>query len=134
MKRFEGAMTVVSGAASGLGRDAAIALVREGAARVALMDVDADGLNQTAELVGPAAQVIVCDVAEPDQVASAWRQVEAQGLDVLMTAAGVIGPGAESLMVSLLGIHVVPLVIAAFVLLDLAVFASALRFRPLRAV
>jgi len=37
-------------------------------------------------------------------------------------------------MVSLLGIHVVPLVIVAFVLLDLAVVASALRFRPLRAV
>jgi hypothetical protein len=37
-------------------------------------------------------------------------------------------------MVSLLGIHMVPLVIAAFVLLDLAVFASALRIRPLRAV
>lgn len=95
MKRFEGAMTVVSGAASGLGRDAAIALGREGAVRVALMDVDADRLNETAELVGPAAQVIVCDVADPDQVASAWRQVEAQGLDVLMTAAGVIGPSAD---------------------------------------
>ena len=53
---------------------------------------------------------------------------------LFMMAGGVIGPGAESLMVSLLGIHVVPLVIAAFVLLDLAVFASALRFRPLRAV
>jgi hypothetical protein len=46
----------------------------------------------------------------------------------------MIGPGAESLMVSPLDIHMVPLVIAAFVLLDLAVFASALRFRPLRAV
>jgi hypothetical protein len=43
-------------------------------------------------------------------------------------------PSAESLMVSLLGIHVVPLVIVTFVLLDLAVAASALRFRPLRAV
>jgi hypothetical protein len=37
-------------------------------------------------------------------------------------------------MVSLLGIHLVPLVIVAFVLLDLAVVASVLRFRPRRAV
>jgi fucose permease len=50
---------------------------------------------------------------------------------LFMMIGGVIGPGAESLMVSLVGIHAVPLVIAAFSGLDLLVFASALRFRPL---
>jgi fucose permease len=48
-----------------------------------------------------------------------------------MMAGGVIGPGVESLMVSAFSIHVVPLVIAVFALADLAVFASALRFKPL---
>lgn len=51
---------------------------------------------------------------------------------LFMMAGGVIGPGAESLMVSLVGIHVVPLVVAFFALCDLAVFASARRFQPLR--
>jgi len=50
---------------------------------------------------------------------------------LFMMAGGVIGPGAESLMVSAFSVHVVPLVIAAFALADLAVFASALRFKPL---
>jgi fucose permease len=48
-----------------------------------------------------------------------------------MMAGGVIGPGLESLMVSSFSLHVVPLVIAALALVDLAVFASALRFKPL---
>jgi uncharacterized membrane protein len=59
---------------------------------------------------------------------------DSDGLAVMilfMMVGGVIGPGAESLMVATFGIHVVPTVIAAFALLDLAVFASALRFKPL---
>ena len=34
-------------------------------------------------------------------------------------------------MVAFFGIHIVPLVIAAFALMDLAAFTSALRFKPL---
>jgi hypothetical protein len=34
-------------------------------------------------------------------------------------------------MVSLFGIHAVPLVIGGFAVADMAVFASAIRFRPL---
>lgn len=49
-----------------------------------------------------------------------------------MMAGGIIGPGLESAMVSLAGIHVVPIVIASFAALDLVVFASARRFAPLR--
>lgn len=50
---------------------------------------------------------------------------------LFMMAGGVIGPGLESLMVSAFSVHVIPVVIAAFALADLFVFASALRFRPL---
>lgn len=50
-----------------------------------------------------------------------------------MMAGGVLGPGVESLMVSLVGIRAVPLVIGAFVAADLATFASARRFHPPRA-
>ncbi|MGH3733735.1 MAG: MFS transporter [Acidimicrobiales bacterium] len=45
-----------------------------------------------------------------------------------MMAGGVLGPGAESLLVSLVGVHVVPVVIAVLITLDLGVFASARRF------
>jgi fucose permease len=50
---------------------------------------------------------------------------------LFMMVGGVIGPGLESLMVSQFNVHVVPIVVAAFALLDIAVFASALRFKPL---
>ena len=53
-------------------------------------------------------------------------------LILCMMAGGVIGPAIESLMVSTFGIHVVPLVLGGFALLDFAAFASALRFSPRR--
>jgi len=58
---------------------------------------------------------------------------DGDGLSALilcMMAGGIIGPAVESLMVSLSGIHAVPLVVAAFFLADLAVFASVRRFDP----
>jgi fucose permease len=50
---------------------------------------------------------------------------------LFMMAGGVIGPGLESLIVSAFSVHVVPLVVAGLAFLNLAVFASALRFKPL---
>ncbi len=49
-------------------------------------------------------------------------------LILFMMAGGIIGPAIESVMVSLAGIHAVPVVIAIYALLNLGVFASALRF------
>lgn len=49
---------------------------------------------------------------------------------LLMMLGGAAGPGLMSAMVSAFGTHVVPLVIAAYAALDLAVFLSALRFTP----
>lgn len=49
---------------------------------------------------------------------------------LFMMLGGVIGPGAESLMVSLFGIHAVPIVIATFAALNVAAFTWALRFKP----
>ncbi|MGB7653275.1 MAG: MFS transporter [Acidimicrobiales bacterium] len=48
-----------------------------------------------------------------------------------MMAGGIIGPGFESLMVSIFSVHVVPFVIAGLAAMDLTVFASARRFSPL---
>ncbi|HEY5121240.1 MAG TPA: hypothetical protein VII84_06660, partial [Acidimicrobiales bacterium] len=49
-------------------------------------------------------------------------------LILCMMIGGIVGPATESLMVSLLGIHAVPIVIAIFALADLVVFASIRRF------
>ena len=48
-----------------------------------------------------------------------------------MMAGGIIGPGTVSLLVAHMGVHVIPLAFAAFTLIDLAIFASILRFQPL---
>lgn len=50
---------------------------------------------------------------------------------LFMMAGGIIGPGLESLMVSAFSVHVVPIVVAVLAFLNLVVFASALRFKPL---
>ncbi|MDE3093055.1 MAG: MFS transporter [Acidobacteriota bacterium] len=47
-----------------------------------------------------------------------------------MMAGGVIGPSGVSLLVSHFGVHVVPFTLAALALVDLAFFASVLRFSP----
>jgi fucose permease len=52
-------------------------------------------------------------------------------LILFMMIGGVAGPGAVSLLVSHFGVHVVPLTLATFAVIDLAVFSSALRFRPI---
>jgi FHS family glucose/mannose:H+ symporter-like MFS transporter len=49
-------------------------------------------------------------------------------LILFMMAGGILGPAIESLMVSVAGIRAVPLVIAAYALINLGVFTSALRF------
>jgi hypothetical protein len=73
--------------------------------------------------------------ASVDPMGFIWYAVlgpgDGDGLATLilcMTAGGIIGPAIESLMLSLTGIHAVPLVIAAYAVMDLAVFASIRRF------
>jgi hypothetical protein len=59
---------------------------------------------------------------------------DSDGLSLLiffMMIGGVAGPGLVSLMVSNFGVHVVPFVLAAYAVISLGIFTSALRFRPL---
>ena len=62
----EGKVVVVTGAASGLGQAAAVAFAREGAS-LALADIDAVGLVETADRIG-GALTIETDVTEAVQV------------------------------------------------------------------
>jgi NAD(P)-dependent dehydrogenase (short-subunit alcohol dehydrogenase family) len=91
-----GRAALITGAASGIGRASALAFAAAGAS-VALVDIDADGLAETAEAaraLGERAEVLVADVTSLGQVTSAvGRAVEAFGrLDAAHNNAGVPGP------------------------------------------
>ncbi|QGZ58007.1 SDR family oxidoreductase [Paraburkholderia acidiphila] len=95
MRRFEGRVIAISGAASGLGRDLAQAFAREGARKLYLFDIDMAGLTRTADALSVDTTTHVCDVSSETSVEAAWRELpQATGLDVLVTAAGTIGAGS----------------------------------------
>lgn len=69
---FDGRVALVTGAASGIGRAAAVLFAERGA-RLVLGDLDADGLEETASLVAAAggdAAIRTTDVAQPDAITS----------------------------------------------------------------
>ncbi|MET7509382.1 glucose 1-dehydrogenase [Streptomyces albidoflavus] len=93
---FRGRTAFVTGAASGIGRATALAFARAGA-RVALVDLSADGLRGTARLVevaGSEALPLTCDVTDEDEVRAAVdRTVGRFGrLDAAFNNAGVEQP------------------------------------------
>jgi NAD(P)-dependent dehydrogenase (short-subunit alcohol dehydrogenase family) len=93
---LSGRAALVTGAASGIGRASAIAFAAAGAS-VALVDIDAGGLADTAEAaraLGARAEALVADVTSLRQVTDAvQRAAEIFGrLDAAHNNAGVPGP------------------------------------------
>jgi len=93
---LSGRVALITGAASGIGRASALAFAAAGAS-VALVDIDAGGLAETAAAarkLGPPAEVIVADVTDLAAVTGAVAQtVEVFGrLDAAHNNAGVPGP------------------------------------------
>jgi NAD(P)-dependent dehydrogenase (short-subunit alcohol dehydrogenase family) len=90
---FEGKVAFVTGAASGIGRAAALAFARAGAG-VVVADVADEGNRETARLIeqaGGRAVAVRCDVTRSEDVQAALRTaVDALGrLDVAFNNAGV---------------------------------------------
>lgn len=90
--RFSGRTAIITGGASGLGRDVGRRIVAEGGA-VALWDLDADALAATSAEIG-ASHVIALDVSDPAAVAQAAKEsAEKLGkVDILVCSAGITGP------------------------------------------
>lgn len=97
MKRLEGKMIVVTGAASGLGRATALAFAMEGAG-LALTDIDEGGLHATrdqARALGARVVTVTGDVTQwrthsslRDLTVSAFGAIHG-----LCNVAGILGPG-----------------------------------------
>ena len=90
--RFEGRTAVVTGAASGIGRDVARRLSAEGA-RVSMWDLNAGALGAAAAEAG-ASDTQAVDIAAEDAVDAAMqRSIDALGgrLDILVASAGITG-------------------------------------------
>ena len=90
-----GKVALVTGAGSGIGRAAALALAEAGY-RVALAGRRADRLEETARLAGPADRTLVApaDVSDPQQVGVLFEAVRERfgRLDVLFNNAGTGAP------------------------------------------
>src|SRR5689334_8718809 len=85
---------VITGAASGIGRAAALRFADAGAA-VLLADIDGDGgeaVAAGARCSPGAARFFAADVAQPESVASLFRTAEEwlPGLDIVVHAAGIL--------------------------------------------
>lgn len=91
--RIAGAVCLVTGASSGIGRATAIALSRRGA-KVAICARRKDKLDETLAACRArdgAALAVTCDVTDPDAVRATVEQVERTlgPVDVLVANAGV---------------------------------------------
>jgi NAD(P)-dependent dehydrogenase (short-subunit alcohol dehydrogenase family) len=88
---MSGKAAIVTGAASGLGRATALRLAEAGA-QVCLVDVDIDGLAETARLIGGETLVHAANLADPAKCAPAVAAAVAQfgQLDALCNVAGII--------------------------------------------
>lgn len=98
MDGIDGAVAVVTGAASGVGRAVALDLARYGA-RIAAVDIDPEGLDQTVRSLEGGGLALAGDVTDTGGVEALFDQVEAElgPVALVVNAAGTLatGPLAE---------------------------------------
>jgi NAD(P)-dependent dehydrogenase (short-subunit alcohol dehydrogenase family) len=102
MKSIRGKRALITGAASGIGREIALRLALEGA-DVWLLDIDLDGLHDVARharVCGVEAVARLCDLSEPADISAALTELLAAwgAPDILVNNAGVAYYGATEKM------------------------------------
>jgi NAD(P)-dependent dehydrogenase (short-subunit alcohol dehydrogenase family) len=87
--RLAGRRALITGAASGIGREIAVHFRREGATLV-LLDADGPGVESAAQQIG--ATALRVDLRDPEALAAAVAQAVTTlgGLDVVVNAAGIL--------------------------------------------
>jgi NAD(P)-dependent dehydrogenase (short-subunit alcohol dehydrogenase family) len=88
--RFDGKAVIVTGGASGIGRETVGAFAAAGA-RVAVLDRNGEGAQQAAHELKPPAIALVADVADPVSIDRAMAEADArlERIDVLVHCAGI---------------------------------------------
>ena len=92
MSRLQGRVAVVTGAAAGLGKAAAIRLAQEGA-KIEILDLnDAAPACDEIRKAGGAAESTICDCTEEDQIAHAVEAIDKRHgvVDILVNNAGIL--------------------------------------------
>ena len=91
--RLQGKTALVTGAASGFGKGIAEVYAREGA-RVAVVDLNADGARAVAAELGDSAIAITCDVSKAEDIDRAVAETQAAfgSLDIVVNNAGWTNP------------------------------------------
>ncbi|NNE53054.1 MAG: SDR family oxidoreductase [Sulfitobacter sp.] len=94
---IQGKICVITGAASGIGRALCLAFKHAGAAEVVCVDMNGEGVAETAEMVGGAAFTV--DVSNEDQIKKMIDTVEREigPIDLFWSNAGIaVGGGMET--------------------------------------
>jgi 3-hydroxybutyrate dehydrogenase len=89
-KQLDGKIAIVTGAASGIGKEIATVYAKEGA-RVAIADMNLAAAQAAADSIGANAMAVAMDVTDEGQVDSAVAQVVKAwgGVDILVSNAGI---------------------------------------------
>lgn len=92
MRRMEGRLAVVTGAANGIGRASALRFASEGA-NLAILDLEAEGLGATAEKareMGAKVLALTADCTDEAAVVDAFKRIYAESgfIDILMNNVG----------------------------------------------
>jgi NAD(P)-dependent dehydrogenase (short-subunit alcohol dehydrogenase family) len=95
--RLRGKVAVITGGASGIGRETARRFVEEGAG-VCLVDLNEEAGRETASELG--AHFVRADVTSPEDVEAMYREASERfgGIDVLFNNAGISPPDDDSIL------------------------------------